>query len=77
MNCSTTSMIENQYFLHGNFGASVFMATYIGFYGMSIIVYFACQLMGDSKYIQEDEIPSGFFPTLNRINERQDIYSMN
>jgi hypothetical protein len=76
MNCSTISEIENRDFLISNFGASIFMATYIGFYGMGLIVYFTCQFMTDVKESHEDEIPSNFFSTFHHINERQDIYSM-
>ncbi len=76
MNCSITSEFEDRHFLIGNFGASIFMATYIGLYGMGIIVYFACQFMTDSRDNHEDEIPQEFFSTFHHINERQDIYSM-
>jgi hypothetical protein len=76
MNYSTISNVENRYFLVGNFGASIFMATYIGLYGLGIIVYFACQLLTDSKDNHEDEIPSQFFSTFHHINQRQNIYSM-
>jgi hypothetical protein len=75
MNCSATSGIENRQFLHENFGASIFMTTYIGFYGMGLIVYFACQLMNVSKDHHENEIPTHFFSTLRHLNERLDIYS--
>ncbi len=76
MNCSTTLEFENRHFLHGNFGASIFMVTYIGLYGMGVIVYFACQFMTDSRDNREDEIPNIFFSTFHHINERQNIYSM-
>lgn len=51
------------------------MATYIGFYGMGLIVYFTCQFMNDTKDHHEDQIPPGFFSTFHHINERQIIYS--
>ena len=76
MNCSTSSNIESRFFLTGNFGASVFMATYIGFYGMGLIIYFTCQFMNDTRDNHENEIPRGFFSTFHHINERQFIYSM-
>ena len=76
MNCSTTVDIQNPYFLTGNFGASIFMVTYIGLYGMGIIVYFACQFMTDARDNHENEISSEFFSTFHHINERQEIYSM-
>jgi hypothetical protein len=77
MNCSATSGIENRHFLIGNFGASIFMITYIGLYGMGLIVYFACQLMTEPKDNHEYEIPTHFFSTFHHINERQNIYSIN
>lgn len=52
------------------------MATYIGFYGMGLIIYFTCQFMNDTKDNHENEIPRGFFSTFHHINERQFIYSM-
>ena len=64
MNCSTTAAttdIQNRYFLSGNFGASVFMATYIGFYGMGIILYYTIQFMTDSKDNHQDDIFNGIF----------------
>ncbi|CAF3189840.1 unnamed protein product [Rotaria socialis] len=75
MNCSTTVDVENRQFLIGNFGASVFITTYIGIYGMGIMVYFAWQFMSDSRESHENEIPGEFFPTLNHINERQGVYN--
>lgn len=77
MNCSKYFQNEDQHFLYGNFGALVFMTTYIGLYGMGIIVYFTYQFMTDSKDNHEAEIPSEFFTTFHHINERQDIYSKN
>ena len=76
MNCSTNYNIDTRWFLTGNVGASIFMATYIGFYGMGLIIYFSCQFMNDTKENHENEIPPGFFSTLHHINERQFIYSM-
>jgi hypothetical protein len=75
MNYSTTTDFQNRYFLAGNFGASIFMATYIGFYGLGMILYFASQFMTDNRHDQENEIPNEFFSTFHRINERQKIYS--
>jgi hypothetical protein len=75
MNCSTTEDIPNQYFLTGNLGASIFLATYIGLYGMGIIVYFACQFITDAREYHENEIPTEFFSTFHHINERQEIYN--
>ncbi len=53
------------------------MITYIGLYGMGLIVYFACQLMTEPKDNHEYEIPTHFFSTFHHINERQNIYSIN
>ena len=75
MNCSTILQVENRSFLSGNFGASIFLATYIGFYGIGLIIYFTCQFMNDSKDYSDDEIPTEFFKTFHHINDRQDIYS--
>ena len=75
MNCSTSPEIENRSFLSGNFGASIFMATYIGLYGMGLIVYFASQFMTETKDQQENQIPTNFFARFRQINERQNIYS--
>ena len=77
MNCSTTANIQYQHFLAGNFGALVFMSTYIGFYGMGIIIYFTYQFMTDSQDNHVDEIPSNFFSTYHQIRHRQEIYSRN
>jgi hypothetical protein len=79
MNCSTTTVttdIQHRYFLVGNFGASVFLATYIGFYGMGIIMYFTCQFMNDSRENHEDDIANEFFSTFRHVSERQEIYSI-
>jgi hypothetical protein len=79
MNCSTTAAttdIQNRYFLSGNFGASVFMATYIGFYGMGIILYFTIQFMTDSRDNHQDDISMEFFSTFHEITEREEIYSI-
>ncbi|CAF0938566.1 unnamed protein product [Rotaria sordida] len=75
MNCSTTTDIQNRYFLIGNFGALVFMIIYIGFYGMGMIVYFTCQFMNESRDNHENKIPDEFFSTFHHINERQEIYN--
>ena len=75
MNCSATSGIENRHFLTDNVGASIFLATYIGLYGMGLIVYFASQLMTEPKDNHENEIPANFFSTFRNLNERLDIYS--
>ncbi len=77
MNCSATSEIENRHFLADNFGASLFLATYIGLYGMGLIVYFAAQLMAEPKDNHENEIPTNFFSTFRHMNERLNIYSKN
>ena len=67
---------EFQPFLNGNFGALVFIVTYIGFYGLNLIVYFSYQFMNDnSNSCEDEEISNEFFSTLHHINERQQIYS--
>ena len=75
MNCSTVTDSANDPILVGNFGASVFMATYIGFYGLTIIVYFVHQFMSNDSDDDSDDIPSQFFHTFRDINQRQQIYS--
>lgn len=78
MNCTMTVTTpadsSSRPFLAGNFGASVFMATYIGFYGLCIIMYFVSQFMSENTDRREDEIPTEFFSTFHQINERQQIY---
>ena len=78
MNCSTIAItdIQNQYFLSGNFGASVFITTYIGFYGLGVILYFTFQFMADSKDNHLDDISIEFFSAFHHISERQEIYSI-
>jgi hypothetical protein len=76
MNCSEREKSDERFFLDGNFGASVFLATYIGLYGLGIIVYFAFQFISDASQTREDEIPSEFFVSFHQINEQQAIYGM-
>lgn len=61
--------------MNGNFGAMMFMVTYIGFFGFNLIAYFSYQFITESSSQQGDEIPSGFFTILNQINEQEKIYS--
>lgn len=75
MNYSTGTESGSASILVGNFGASVFMATYIGFYGLTIIVYFVYQFMSNDSDDDSDDIPSQFFHTFRDINQRQQIYS--
>ena len=74
MNSSIAIESLHRPFLAGNFGALIFMVTYIGFYGLGVSIYFAYQLMADNSHSGADEIPSEFFSTFHHINERQDIY---
>lgn len=77
MNYSTIVTPQNRHILIGNFGASVFIMTYIGIYGLGIIIYFTCHFLGDSRDTSENDIPSDFFRKFHQIKERQDIYSRN
>jgi hypothetical protein len=52
------------------------MATYIGFYGMGIILYFTIQFMTDSRDNHQDDISMEFFSTFHEITEREEIYSI-
>jgi hypothetical protein len=73
MNVSTSEPL-NRPFLAGNFGAVVFMIAYIGFYGLTIIIYFVYQFMADNTQSYDDQIPNSFFSTFHHINERQNVY---
>ena len=75
MNCSIQIQTENQPFFSGDLGALMFMTTYIGLYGLGIIVYFTCQFMMESKDHRTNRISAEFFTNFHYINQRQDIYS--
>ena len=75
MNCTKTSEIATRYFLSENLGASIFISVYIGLYGISLIIYFAYQLMNDTAFDQENGLSREFFSTFHQINEREQIYS--
>ncbi|CAF1334735.1 unnamed protein product [Adineta ricciae] len=75
MNCTRTSEIATRYFLSENLGASIFISVYIGLYGISLIIYFAYQLMDDTAFDQENGLSQEFFSTFHQINEREEIYN--
>ncbi|UJR25713.1 hypothetical protein I4U23_007064 [Adineta vaga] len=75
MNCSITTDTSNQYFLTGNFGASIFITVYIGLYGLTLAIYFTCQFVSDTRHYQEYKISNEFFSTFHQKNEQEEVYN--
>ncbi len=58
----------------GNAGAALFIITYIGFYGLGIIVFFGQQLKETQK--QRCELPAYFLKTLWDVPSKNKLYGL-
>lgn len=59
----------------GNVGASLFIITYIGLYGLGIIVFFGQQLKETQR--QRFELPAYFLKTLWDVPSKNKLYGLN
>ena len=72
------STLIDEYWLNefqmGNKGAALFIITYIGFYGLSIIVLFGQQLKQTQR--QRQELPAYFLKTLWDVPNKNKLYRL-
>ncbi|CAF2511220.1 unnamed protein product [Rotaria sp. Silwood2] len=72
---NVTSFVEDNWFndiQYGNKGAALFIITYIGFYGLSIICLFGQQLKQTQR--QRQELPVHFLKTLWDVPNKNRLY---
>ncbi|CAF0863266.1 unnamed protein product [Rotaria sp. Silwood1] len=72
---NVTSFVDNNWFndiQYGNTGAALFIITYIGCYGLSIICLFGQQLKATQRQLHE--LPPYFFQTLWDVPNKNRLY---
>jgi hypothetical protein len=71
-----TTLSEGEQWLyqiqHGSIGAVLFIITYIGFYGLGIIIFFGHQLKETQR--QRCELPAYFLKTLWDVPSKNKLY---
>jgi len=74
---NVTSNVEEQWFNEiqfGNKGAALFIITYIGFYGLGIILFFGQQLKETQR--ERGDLPASFLKTLWDVPSKNKLYGM-
>jgi len=74
---NVTSTIKEEWFNEiqfGNLGAALFIITYIGFYGLGIILIFGQQLKETQRH--RSDLPAHFLKTLWDVPSKNKIYGL-